>query len=297
MKTITELRTEPLPENVGSIIINANNGSIFDLDKESIINWYRHQGALLFRGFEADVETFTQFSNGLSTDFIDYTGGVFNRQVINGDSTVLTVNDFKNEIKLHGEMYYQKNIPLMLWFFCAEPPLQDRETILCDGKRFFDELSDSLKDLFGRKRLKYRGYLNKEGWKKRYKTDDLNEVKEICKSNDTEVEVNVDESINLSYICPAIYPSRTGEFKVFISSLLPAMAISPDVVCFDDGTKIDADILSELNEIADKITAEIKWQKGDILMVDNTRILHGRRAFADEEREIYIRLCSPAFSD
>lgn len=296
MKTITELRTKPLPENVGSIIINANNGSILDLDKESIINLYRCQGVLLFRGFEADVETFTQFSNGLSTDFIDYTGGVFNRQVINGDSTVLTVNDFKNEIKLHGEMYYQKNIPLMLWFFCAKPPLQDGETILCDGKRFFDELSDSLKDLFGRKRLKYRGYLNKEGWKKRYKTDDLNEVKEICKSNDTEVEVNVDESINLSYICPAIYPSRTGEFTVFIGSLLPAKAINPDAVCFDDGTKIGTDILSELNEIADKITAEIKWRKGDLLMVDNTRIMHGRRAFADEEREIYIRLCSPAFS-
>jgi alpha-ketoglutarate-dependent taurine dioxygenase len=296
MKTITELRTKPLPENVGSIIINANNGSIFDLDKESIINLYRHQGAVLFRGFEADVETFTQFSNGLSADFIDYTGGVFNRQVINGDSTVLTVNDFKNEIKLHGEMYYQKNIPLMLWFFCAKPPLQDGETILCDGKRFFDELSDSLKDLFARKRLKYRGYLNKEGWQKRYKTDDLNEVKEICKSNDTQLEVNADESINLSYICPAIYPSRTGEFTVFIGSLLPAKAINPDAVCFDDGTKIGTDILSELNEIADKITAEIKWRKGDILMVDNTRIMHGRRAFADEEREIYIRLCSPAFS-
>jgi hypothetical protein len=116
MKTITELRTKPLPENVGSIIINANNGSIFDLDKESIINLYRHQGAVLFRGFEADVETFTQFSNGLSADFIDYTGGVFNRQVINGDSTVLTVNDFKNEIKAstiftelkEDEFYYKR---------------------------------------------------------------------------------------------------------------------------------------------------------------------------------------------
>ncbi len=31
-------------------------------------------------------------------------------------------------------------------------------------------------------------------------------------------------------------------------------------------------------------------------MIDNTRILHGRRAFADDQRDIYIRLCSPAFS-
>ena len=50
-----------------------------------------------------------------------------------------------------------------------------------------------------------------------------------------------------------------------------------------------------LNEIAERITAEINWQKGDILMVDNTRIMHGRRAFMDDKRDIYIRLCSPAF--
>jgi alpha-ketoglutarate-dependent taurine dioxygenase len=53
--------------------------------------------------------------------------------------------------------------------------------------------------------------------------------------------------------------------------------------------------MSELNAIAEKITAEINWQKGDILMVDNTRIMHGRRAFVDDKRNIYIRLCSPAF--
>jgi alpha-ketoglutarate-dependent taurine dioxygenase len=50
-----------------------------------------------------------------------------------------------------------------------------------------------------------------------------------------------------------------------------------------------------LNEIADKITTKIPWKKGDILMVDNTRIMHGRRAFSDNQRDIYLRLCSPAF--
>ena len=53
--------------------------------------------------------------------------------------------------------------------------------------------------------------------------------------------------------------------------------------------------MEELNQIAERITTNINWKKGDILMIDNTRIMHGRRAFTDETREIYIRLCSPNF--
>lgn len=294
MKENAQIHTKPLSKTIGQLI-NVNNSSILDLSKESIASLFRAQGLLLFRGFEADVETFTKFSNELSTNFMDYTGGVFKRKVINGNSTLLSVNDFKDEVKLHGEMYYQKNIPLMLWFFCANPASQDGATIVCDGKLFFDELSDLLKDLFSRKKLKYRGHLERDAWIKRYKTDNLNVVEHICKSNDTHLQINEDESIDVHYICSAIHPSRSGESMIFINSLLPAKAISPDVVSFDDGIDINEETMSELNEIAEKITVEINWQKGDILMVDNTRIMHGRRAFVDDKRDIYIRMCSPAF--
>ena len=55
-------------------------------------------------------------------------------------------------------------------------------------------------------------------------------------------------------------------------------------------------VVSEVNKNAEKITTEISWKKGDILMVNNTIIMHGRRAFADNKRDIYLRLCSPAFT-
>lgn len=296
MKTSIKPYTQPLSEMVGQQVINADNINIFDLDEKSIIKLFQSEGLLLFRGFEANVDTFTQFTNKFSENFMDYTGGVFNRRIINGDETVLSVNDFNHEIKLHGEMYYQKTIPLMLWFFCAHPAAQNGETIVCDGKRFFDELSHPLKELFSQKKLRYRGHLDKDAWKKRYKTDDLNVVKQVCQSNDIHLQINGDESIDVHYICSAIHPSRSGEYPVFINSLLPAKSMSPDTVSFEDGSEINDKIMLELNEIAEKITAEICWKKGDILMVDNTRIMHGRRAFIDDKRDIYLRLCSPSFS-
>jgi len=225
MKTVDSLYTQPLSKTVGREIINTENINILSLNEESIINLFQSEGVLLFREFKADIETFSQFTNKFSRNFMDYAGGVFSRRTINGDSTILSVNDFKHAIKLHGEMYYQKNIPLLLWFFCIHPPLQAGETIICDGKRFYDELSQPLKELFSQKKLKYRGFLDKETWKRQYKTDDLNILKQVCKSNDTQLQINDDESISIQYVCSAVRPNRSGEYLVFINSLLPAKSI------------------------------------------------------------------------
>jgi alpha-ketoglutarate-dependent taurine dioxygenase len=291
-----KVNTQLLSENVGQQIINTDNINILDLDREEIINLFKSYGFLLFRGFENSVATFTQFTNSLSKDFLDYTGGIFNRRVINGNATILSVNDFNDEIKLHGEMYYQQNIPLMLWFFCAHPASQDGETILCDGRQLFNELSSPLKELFTHKKLKYKvGHLDKEAWQKRYKTNDLRVLEQTCRSNNLLLQINEDESINLKYICPAIHLSRCGKYRIFINSLLAVKHGAPNAVCFDDDSEITDDIVSELSEVAERITTEISWKRGDILMVDNTRIMHGRRAFSDTQRDIYLRLCSPAF--
>ncbi|MDZ8240092.1 MAG: TauD/TfdA family dioxygenase [Nostoc sp. ChiQUE01a] len=276
-------------------IININNISVLELDKEEIINLFKSYGILLFRGFMANAEIFKEFSNSLSTDFINYAGGAFSRRVINGDETLLSVNDFKSEIKLHGEMYYQQNIPLMLWFFCANPPLKDGETTVCDGRHFFNELSSSTKKLFKKNNLKFTVRMSEEDWNKKYQTNDLSKLEEMCQKNNTHLQINADQSILLEYICPAIIPSRCGKYQVFINSLLPTKQLSPKILKFEDDSEIPDEVMSELNEIAEKITTEISWQKGDILMIDNTRILHGRRAFADDQRDIYIRLCSPVF--
>ncbi|MEH2413872.1 TauD/TfdA family dioxygenase [Nostoc sp.] len=285
-----------ISDSIVQEINNLDNVSILQLDKEEIISLFKSNGILLFRGFDVDVDIFKEFTNLLSIDFINYAGGAFSRRVINGDQTLLSVNDFKSEIKLHGEMYYQQNIPLMLWFFCANPPLEDGETTVCDGRQFFNEISSSTKELFSKKKLKFTVRISQEGWQKKYQTDDLNQLEEICRKNNTHLTVNDDQSILIEYIYPAIIPSRCGKYRVFINSLLPTKQFSPKSLNFEDDSEIPEEVVSELNQIAEKITTEILWEKSDILMIDNTRILHGRRSFADDQRDIYIRLCSPAFS-
>ncbi|MEH2399542.1 TauD/TfdA family dioxygenase [Nostoc sp.] len=290
------IKIQPISDGIGEEIINLDNVSILELDKQEIISLFKSNGILLFRGFDVDTGIFKEFTNLLSIDFINYAGGAFSRRAINGDQTLLSVNDFKSEIKLHGEMYYQQNIPLMLWFFCANPPLEDGETTVCDGRQFFNEISSSTKELFSKNKLKFTVRISKEDWQKKYQTNNLNTLEEMCQKNNTHLTVNDDQSILLEYISSAIIPSRCGKYQVFINSLLPTKQLNSKILKFEDDSEIPEEVVSELNEIAEKITTEILWQKGDILMIDNTRILHGRRAFADDQRDIYIRLCSPAFS-
>ena len=289
------LITQPISEKLGQQIINQDDKSILEIDREKIISLFKEYGILLFRGFTADTGIFREFSNLFSNNFLDYACGAFNRRVINDDKTILSVNDFQTEIKLHGEMYYQKNIPLMLWFFCANPAAKNGETTVCDGRQFFAELSNSTKELFSQKQLKFTAKMNQEEWQRKYKTDDVNELKEICQKNDTHLTIYEDQSIPIQYICPVVIPSRCGKYQIFINSLLPGMQLNPDLWKFDDNSKIPDELMKELNGIAERITTNIDWKKGDILMIDNTRVMHGRRAFTDETREIYIRLCSPNF--
>jgi ssDNA-specific exonuclease RecJ len=62
-------------------------------------------------------------------------------------------------------------------------------------------------------------------------------------------------------------------YSKFINSRLPTKQLSQNIFKFEDDSDISEEVVSELNNIAEKITTEISWRKGDILMIDNTRIL------------------------
>ncbi len=240
----TRIEIQPFSENVGRKIINTENISILELDKEQIIELFKTYGFLLFRGFETNVNTFAEFTNPLSRDSLDSSIGAVNRRIINQDANILTVNDYKCDIKLHGELYHTNKPPQIVWLFCANPPLKDGETTICDGQQFFHELSPSIKDLLGRKNLKSSMNLNKEGWQTRFRTNDLDVVKEISKNYGKEVKVNEDESVEIKSVFPAIHKSRTEEDYVFINPLLQIKYRKPQTICFDDDSEITDEIMS-----------------------------------------------------
>jgi alpha-ketoglutarate-dependent taurine dioxygenase len=302
------MKTAPISEEFGTRIVATDKSNIFAIDQENIRTLFKKSGVLLFRNFDINTDKFEQFTNLFGTEFMHYIGGAQVRKIINknGDQTISSVNFYTDSDKqqkrtfklpLHGEMFYTKSRPTLLWFYCVAPPLEDGETTVCDGVQVYQELSEATKNLFKTKRIKYiRHYANGE-WQGRFQTDDLSELAKFCQESDLHLKIDKDtQAITTEYVYPAIVKTRWGGQEAFLNSILivewqEAAGKTDSIVRLEDNSRIPDDVLLELQEVTERLTYLISWQRGDILMIDNTRMLHGRRAFSDQQRELYTRMC------
>ena len=55
---------------------------------------------------------------------------------------------------------------------------------------------------------------------------------------------------------------------------------------------MDEALIAELTQICEKHTQEVNWQNGDVVILDNKRIMHGRRQIEVSlaERKLYIAM-------
>jgi len=299
------MKTEPISGDVGVIVRPAGEETILDLDRDAVGELFKESGAVVFRGFDLDLPTFNTFSAQFSTEFMTYRGGSYVRRKVNDgkDETLLsTSHEFGHgkqdmfALPLHGEMYYLDNRPDVLWFYCVTPAESDGETTICDGSLIYSSLRDSTKELLRSKRLRYiRTYADGE-WQPIYGTDDIAEVANFCRANGLDLDVDgTTRAIRTEYVHPAVLTSAFGKHTVYINNMLPvlwqeSMGRDASIVRFEDGFAVPEDVVQELVAIQQRLMIPIAWQKQDLVMLDNTRFLHGRRAFTDPSREICLRM-------
>ena len=68
--------------------------------------------------------------------------------------------------------------------------------------------------------------------------------------------------------------------------MTPAKAIT-----FSDGGSIDANDMRLAIDLADELSYDLQWQEGDIALVDNFQVMHGRRPFSGK-RKVFASLIS-----
>ncbi|MEZ4714992.1 MAG: TauD/TfdA family dioxygenase [Caldilineaceae bacterium] len=148
------LLVSPLTATYGTVISNDNGESVLDLDERQIVDLFSRSGALVLRGFNSTLDEFRTFTDCYGSDFLTYQGGgfrfrSFDRRAINDESTILSVTGGSQgfPMPLHGEMFYLKIRPRILWFRCEIPPERDGETTLGDGAEIFAALSPATQEL------------------------------------------------------------------------------------------------------------------------------------------------------
>ncbi|MGC1784624.1 MAG: TauD/TfdA family dioxygenase [Acidobacteriaceae bacterium] len=293
-------------------------------ERESLAAMQRQYGAILFRGFglstPQDFRTSVAlcFDNGLRS----YVGGVSPRgQVAPGvyESTRFPAH---MRIPQHSEMAYLPDPPRQLAFFCEIEPRQGGETPLADCRVIYKLVPEEVRTAFESSGISYHRYLygprwnihhltrNRlvklhTSWMAAFSTDDPGVVERSCAETGSTVKWDREEGAKINNILPAFrqHP-ETGEIlwfnqvSTFLSSpqstglvrwLLYQMAYPnpfrrPFHATLGDGRPITLRQLNLMNQAIESATVRFRWQRGDLLLVDNYFVTHGRMPFRGERR-------------
>jgi TfdA family taurine catabolism dioxygenase TauD len=218
-------------------------------------------------------------------------------------------------LPLHGEMYYLKRPPQLLWFYCATPSKSAGETTICDGAALYARLPQTAKDFFAQHRIKYVRELVDGDWQATFMTDDFDEVARFCADNDLNFSIDREARIvRTEFVCDAV--RHDGGVPVFINNIaliytaeqafesgwaaknFPGLRspTCPIVVRTEDGARLPKEVIGDIQRAAETIVGDIRWQRGDIAMIDNRRILHGRRQTDGGKRAVLVRIGDIGFA-
>ena len=293
----SSIKIEPLCEAFGQAIISEDSSvALHVLEPSHVIQLYKLSGAVLFRGFNGGLEGFENFTKKFTTNYT--VNGSLTRKPVSADGTTQTVNAGDRLIPPHAEMAYTPFRPEMLWFYCETPASRGGETLVCDGLDVWSRLNEPTKDLFLKHNVSYRKIFTKAQhdldsmallWFG--ETIDVSKIGEkLARIPNTTLRIEED-AFHLDYTVSAVQKPKHHDSLAFANSV-----IVEDRTCFfENGEPVSRDLRLELFYEATNCSLRHKWQAGDVIVIDNSRMMHGRASFRDSGRKILVRMGREAF--
>lgn len=271
-------------------------------------------GALLFRGFDVpDQAAFTRVVGATSVPLMQYMEGATPRSELGGKVYTSTEYPPDQSIALHNELTYVMTWPMKIWFYCLQPAQERGETPIADVRNVLRRLDPAIKERFAEKGwLLVRNF--GEGlslpWQTSFHLQSKTELEAYCRSARIEWRWKQDDGLQTRQRRPAIarHPV-TGEMVWFnhvafwhVSSLEPELREAMLALFgeenlsyntyYGDGTPIEDSVIAEIREAYRQETRAFAWQHGDILMLDNMLVAHGRNPFVGP-RKILVAMGEP----
>jgi alpha-ketoglutarate-dependent taurine dioxygenase len=266
-------------------------------DRSAIWTPLRDHGAVLLRGAAFSASAFEIATVPFAEHFRIHQDPT--RRGYNPTDTTQSVTAGDTAIGLHAERAYLPGRPELLFFCCVTPPVSGGETTLCDGAAIVDRLAPADVRALDAIALTWRSTLDKPRWRRLYHTDDSALASTLFSASIaihgekpcTRYWFDDDETLHVEYRAPGLIAGRISGRKAFANYLLLA-ALEPEGprATQADGSPVPPDLLQRVADAAESLTIDIAWQRGDVAIIDNTRCLHGRRAFAGGDREILTRM-------
>jgi len=218
---------------------------------------------------------------------------------VSGSSRAIAIGP----IGLHIENGNTPRCPDIVTFFAERAAFEGSQTTICDGVRIWDSFDSAQKARWSQ-RMTVERVLPELLWK-RYLA---NEHPAISRPEDVTMEhvlqfqqavpgqgfdLHEDGSLTYRLSVDPVRPSAFSGGLGFANAVLgPSHNYQPPRYRLADGSEVTADEIEDMRALAETVTHEINWQDGDIAVLDNTRVMHGRRAIADADRNLFIGMGS-----
>ena len=260
-------------------------------------------GAVLIRGFSSwqqhDVRAAVQNISG--EDPLNYVYRSTPRTELARGVYTATEYPAGLSIPLHNENSYQQDWPMLLFFFCQQPADKGGgQTTLADTRTVTDRIDQSIRRKFAEKKIMYVRNYRKDidlPWTTVFQTNSRLDVEEYCLAHDITFEWTGEGNLKTRQVCDAMqvhpltgavlwfnqahlfHPSSLDQRTRKVMSQMFKDDDLPRNASYGDGSVMDETDLMSIRGAYDKETVGVNWQKGDLLVLDNMRICHGRSPY------------------
>jgi alpha-ketoglutarate-dependent taurine dioxygenase len=260
--------------------------------------------ALLFRGFKLSAEMYDDACAALLPNRLPYVHGNSPRTKVGRNIYTSTEYPAGETIWMHSEMSYSHTWPSRILFICDRASGTGGATPVVDTQLWLQSIDDRVREAFAAG-LRYTQNMHAgrglgKSWQVTFETDDRRAVEEWLEGAAADWAWKPDGGLRLSQVRPAtlrhpvagtqhwfnqadqFHVSGMGEDAATMAAVMPD--ILPQSVNFADGSPIPEDFIRHIKETGLSLSCETDWQVGDVLLIDNVAVAHGRRPFTGDRR-------------
>ena len=275
----------------------SSNRDLFD-------SWLTKHGAVLLRGFAVNTpEEFESVVRAVQPALLNYIEGDSPRTKITGNVYTSTEYPETYQISLHNELSYAHQWPRNIFFFCATPPAQGGETPIVDCREVLQALDPHIRERFISRKVRYVNNLHGGGgvgksWQDTFETTDKSDVVRYLSVGQVHFTWDDRGTLRTSQVRDAVITHPvTGELVWFnqaeqwhpstldLKNRRAMMALGmneedlPHYASFGDGSPLDEQELNDIRKLMRERAVYFPWQQGDVLVLDNVLVAHGRNSF------------------
>jgi len=256
----------------------------------------QQQGWTLLRGFDTDLVSFSDLIHSLSERL------TFDPARESVSEAAQKVDAGCEPVGLHIENGNTPIPPETVAFYSALSASHGAQTTVCDGHAVYQALPSRLRERLEQPYTMTR-YLPEVVWRtyiaQNLQFDDAGDVtvahlqRFIDSIPGQQYSLREDQGIDYTLTLNAIRSDNRANTPAFANALLgPSYNYETPVYRFADGEEFNAELLEELSSLCEQHIEEVQWQDGDIVIIDNKRCMHGRRAIPVDlsQRKLYIAM-------